>query len=56
MSIGDFPESLSQAMLVGVMLVGQLGVRIRIATHTAEVQTNQTPEDEVASPLRHSPI
>ena len=26
MSIGAFPESLSQAMLVGVMLVGGLGV------------------------------
>ena len=26
MSIGDFPESLSQAILVGVMLVGRLGV------------------------------
>ena len=26
MSIGDFPESLSQAMLVGVMLVEKLGV------------------------------
>ena len=26
MSIGDFPESLSRAMLVGVMLVGGLGV------------------------------
>ena len=26
MSIGDFPESLSQAMLVGVILVGGLGV------------------------------
>ena len=25
--IGDFPESLSPAMLVGVMLVGGLGVR-----------------------------
>ena len=24
--IGDFPETLSQAMLVGVMLVGRLGV------------------------------
>ena len=24
--IGDFPESLSQAILVGVMLVGRLGV------------------------------
>ena len=27
MSIGDFPDSLSQAMLVGIMLVGRLGVR-----------------------------
>ena len=26
MSIGDSPESLSQAMLVGVMLVGGLGI------------------------------
>ena len=26
MSIGDFPESLSQAMLAGLMLVGRLGV------------------------------
>ena len=29
MSIGNFPESLSQAMLVGVMLVGRLGVPFR---------------------------
>ena len=27
-SIGDFPESLSQAILVGIMLVGRLGVMI----------------------------
>ena len=26
MSIGDFPESLSQAVLAGIMLVGRLGV------------------------------
>ena len=26
MSIGDFPEKLSQAVLVGIMLVGRLGV------------------------------
>ena len=26
MSIGDIPESLTQAMLVGMMLVGRLGV------------------------------
>ena len=29
MSIGDFPESLSQAMLVGIMVVGGLGVQPR---------------------------
>ena len=27
MSIGNLPESLSQAMLVGIMLVGRLGAR-----------------------------
>ena len=27
MSIGDFPESLSQAILAGILLVGRLGVR-----------------------------
>ena len=27
MSIGNFPESLRQAMLVGIMLVGRLGVK-----------------------------
>ena len=28
MSIGNFPKSLSQAMLAGVMVVGRLGVRL----------------------------
>ena len=28
MCIGDLPESLSQAMLVGTMLVGRLGVHV----------------------------
>ena len=31
MSLGDFPESLSQAMLVGVMLLGRLGVAAQMA-------------------------
>ena len=31
MSIGDFPESLTRAMLVGTMLVGRLGVADAIA-------------------------
>ena len=30
MSIGSFPESLSQAMLVGIMLVGGLGVQVLV--------------------------
>ena len=30
MSIGDFPESLSQAILVGIMLVGRFGVLLLI--------------------------
>ena len=30
MSIGDFPESLSHAMLVGTMLVGGLGVPVPV--------------------------
>ena len=29
MSIGNFPEGLSQATLVGIMLVGRLGVDTR---------------------------
>ena len=28
--VGDFPESLTQAMLVGVMLVGRLGVLLSL--------------------------
>ena len=32
MSMGDLPESLSQAILVGVIFVGRLGVMITIAT------------------------
>ena len=32
MSIGSFPESSSQAMIVGVMLVGRLGVCLFITT------------------------
>ena len=32
MSIGDFPESLSQAMLVGTMYLGRLGVREYLST------------------------
>ena len=31
--IGDFPESASQAMLVGIMLVGRLGVHMSQVPH-----------------------
>ena len=34
----DFPESLSQAMLVGVMLVGRLGVHWRLNARKREVK------------------
>ena len=37
MSIGDFPESLSQAMLVGTMLVGRLGVCLCIRVCTCSL-------------------
>ena len=33
MSIGDFPESLSQSILVGIMLVGRLGVPVSVKEH-----------------------
>ena len=35
--IGDFPESLSQAMLVGIMLVGRLGVHHHLLHDLAAV-------------------
>ena len=35
MSMRDFPESFSQAMLVGIMKVGKLGVSIRNPLHLA---------------------
>ena len=34
MSIGNLPESLSRAMLVGTMLVERLGVVCKMAAHT----------------------
>ena len=39
MSIGDFPESLSRAMLVGTMLVGGLGVFVLLGIHQRGVQS-----------------
>ena len=44
MSIGDFPESLSQTILVGIMLVGRLGVRARRSSRRKgrSLQTTRT--------------
>ena len=36
MSIGDFPESFRQAILVGIMLVGKSGVTFTIALPATE--------------------
>ena len=36
MSTGDFPESLSQARLVGIMLVGRLGVVLFEISHSTK--------------------
>ena len=41
MSIGDFPESLSQAMLAGVTLVGGLGVTTPAVRHLPEGAKNK---------------
>ena len=38
MSIGDFSESLSQAILVGIILVGSLGVNCPFKSLTAAFQ------------------
>ena len=47
MPMGDFPESLSQAMLAGIMLVGRLGVTMLLQmTATSEASVNET--------IRHS--
>ena len=39
MHIGDFPESLNQAMLVGTMLVGRLRVRAVCAALLSQLGT-----------------
>ena len=50
MSIGDFPESLSQAMLVGIIAVGRLGVRAEVPAWDKKGRTNrdQTRRREMA--------
>ena len=35
MSIGNFPDNLSQAILVGIILVGRLGVKPKARTELA---------------------
>ena len=48
MSIGDFPESLSQAMLVGIMLVGGLGVCLRPVAGACPVGDDYTSYEQFA--------
>ena len=50
MSIGNFPDNLSQAMLVGIMLVGRLGVDGRVAA-----SRSRNPEIEGPDPSRSLP-
>ena len=47
MSIGDFPESLSQAMLVGTMLVGRLGVPRRGPSKRTCLNTSTTYDNDI---------
>ena len=51
-SIGDFPESLSQQILVGIMLAGRLGVTITtmtttITTTSLRINTNNLSRDNL---------
>ena len=55
MSIGDFPESLSQAILVGIMVVGRLGVQTaRKGAHSSQSDAANALESRFACgfPLR----
>ena len=45
MSIGNLPESLSQAILVGIMLVGRLGVYTKVVSF----ERNRFPSKETTS-------
>ena len=46
MSIGDSPEILSQAMLVGIMLVGKLGVKVWELPYVPRNSTPQSQESD----------
>ena len=43
MSIGNLPESLSQAILVGIILVGRLGVRGNFIPQKTRVGLDRNP-------------
>ena len=47
MSMGDFPESLSQAILVGIMLVGTLGVCASLREASAEHGAHEQPRPAI---------
>ena len=42
-SIGDLPESLSRAILAGIILVGKLGVRFAFLLHAGHHEGNTEP-------------
>ena len=48
MSVGDFPESSSQAILVGIILVGRLGVAA-LTVSRAQLWLTASPEAETTS-------
>ena len=52
--IGDFPESLSQSILVGTMLVGRSGVRSRRFRPRTSRLSSSTPRTTATSPPRSS--
>ena len=55
--IGDFPESLSQGILVGIILVGRLGVAPARCTRELRASASRRPvRSPIADPLRRQPI
>ena len=61
MFIGDFPESLTQAMLVGTMLVGRLGVgqthgQMRVSEGTPPFRSGTTQRSKHHSTREVGPV
>ena len=55
MSTGDFPESLSRAILVGIMLVGRLGISRRLPCKKKvndSDETNKRTKPIITTPVK----